>query len=84
MSPSISLRSNHGGHGRDPARRSPSGEFRFRERSTSACEDENALALLSCILTATPGTAWLEFDRQTGILLIHVLDLENGEALVRA
>lgn len=39
--------------------------------------DENALALLSCILTATPGTAWLEFDRQTGVLLIHVLDLEN-------
>lgn len=42
--------------------------------------DENALALLACILTATPGTAWLEFDRQTGVLLIHVLDLENGAA----
>ena len=41
--------------------------------------DENALALLACILTATPGTAWLEFDRQTGVLLIHVLDLENGQ-----
>ncbi|MCV9966591.1 Na+/H+ antiporter subunit E [Pararhizobium sp. BT-229] len=40
--------------------------------------EENALALLACILTATPGTAWLEFDRQTGVLLIHVLDLENG------
>ena len=42
--------------------------------------DENALALLACILTATPGTAWLEFDRQTGVLLLHVLDLENGAA----
>lgn len=42
--------------------------------------DENALALLACILTATPGTAWLEFDRQTGVLMIHVLDLENGAA----
>lgn len=41
--------------------------------------DDNALALLGCILTATPGTAWLEFDRQTGVLMIHVLDLENGE-----
>ncbi|MBP1859216.1 Na+/H+ antiporter subunit E [Rhizobium herbae] len=41
--------------------------------------DENALALLACILTATPGTAWLEFDRQTGVLLIHVLDLQNGQ-----
>lgn len=40
--------------------------------------DDNALALLACILTATPGTAWLEFDRQTGVLTIHVLDLENG------
>lgn len=40
--------------------------------------DDNALALLACILTATPGTAWLEFDRQTGVLMIHVLDLENG------
>ncbi|WP_349435982.1 Na+/H+ antiporter subunit E [Pararhizobium sp. A13] len=41
--------------------------------------DDNALALLACILTATPGTAWLEFDRQAGVLTIHVLDLENGE-----
>lgn len=40
--------------------------------------DENALAFLACILTATPGTAWLEFDRQTGILLLHVLDIDNG------
>lgn len=44
--------------------------------------DENALALLACILTTTPGTAWLEFDRQTGVLLIHVLDLENGQLWV--
>jgi len=47
-----------------------------------ALEDENALALLACILTATPGTAWVEFDRQTKILLVHVLDLENGDAWV--
>lgn len=43
-------------------------------------KDENALALLACILTATPGSAWLEFDRQTGILLIHVLDMENVDS----
>ncbi len=42
--------------------------------------DENALAILSCILTATPGSAWLEFDSQTRILLLHVLDIENGTA----
>ncbi len=42
-------------------------------------KDENALAILACILTATPGTAWVEFDRQTGVLLLHVLDVENGD-----
>jgi len=42
-------------------------------------EDENALAMLACILTATPGTAWLEHDRQTKLLTIHVLDLENEQ-----
>ncbi|HTO33739.1 MAG TPA: Na+/H+ antiporter subunit E [Pararhizobium sp.] len=42
-------------------------------------KDENALALLACILTATPGTAWVEFDRQTGVLLLHILDLENSD-----
>ncbi len=43
-------------------------------------KDENALAILACILTATPGTAWVEFDRQTGVLLLHVLDLENSDS----
>jgi multicomponent K+:H+ antiporter subunit E len=42
-------------------------------------ENENALALLACILTATPGTAWLEYDRRRKSLLIHVLDIDNEE-----
>lgn len=42
-------------------------------------EDENALALLACIVTATPGTACLEFDRRSKALLLHVLDIENEE-----
>ncbi|SES31865.1 Na+/H+ antiporter subunit E [Rhizobium sp. NFR03] len=41
--------------------------------------DDNALALLACILTTTPGTAWLEYDRQTRMLLIHVLDTADGK-----
>ena len=41
--------------------------------------DENGLALLACILTATPGTAWLSFDRRSGTLLVHVLDLDDSE-----
>ncbi|WOS62376.1 Na+/H+ antiporter subunit E [Sinorhizobium fredii] len=42
-------------------------------------ENENALALLACILTATPGTAWLEYDRRQKSLLLHVLDIENED-----
>ena len=42
-------------------------------------KDENGLALLACILTATPGTAWLSFDRRSGTLLLHILDLDDSE-----
>lgn len=38
------------------------------------------LALLSCILTSTPGTAWLEYRSDTGRLLIHILDLFDEAA----
>ncbi|WP_377292166.1 Na+/H+ antiporter subunit E [Rhizobium sp. SG2393] len=41
--------------------------------------DENGLAILACILTATPGTAWLSFDRRSGVLLLHILDLDDAE-----
>lgn len=34
-----------------------------------------ALATLGVIVTATPGTAWIEFDDETGILVLHVFDL---------
>ena len=37
--------------------------------------DQTALALLAMIITATPGTAWLEHDSETGVLLLHVFDL---------
>ncbi|MDS9468302.1 Na+/H+ antiporter subunit E [Paracoccus sp. MBLB3053] len=41
--------------------------------------DQNAIALLAIILTATPGTAWLEYEREDGRLLLHVLDLRSGD-----
>lgn len=41
-----------------------------------------ALALLSCILTSTPGTAWLEYQTANGRLLIHVLDLYDEQAWI--
>ncbi len=38
------------------------------------------LATLACIITATPGTLWVNFDATTAVLTIHVLDLvEEGE-----
>lgn len=33
------------------------------------------LAILACIITATPGSAWLEYDRTRSTVLIHVFDL---------
>ncbi|MCQ4161570.1 Na+/H+ antiporter subunit E [Roseomonas sp. GC11] len=41
--------------------------------------DPQALALLAIILTATPGTAWVDHDAAEGWLLLHVLDLSGGE-----
>ncbi len=41
--------------------------------------DRNALALLSVIITSTPGTAWVEYDPEDGRLLMHILDLREGE-----
>lgn len=48
-----------------------------------ALRDQNGLAALACILTATPGTAWVEYDAETGWLLLHVLDLIDEESWVR-
>lgn len=33
------------------------------------------LAVLACIITATPGTAWARFDSSSNAVTIHVLDL---------
>lgn len=37
------------------------------------------LAMLAVILTATPGTAWLDYDEKAGTLLLHVFDLTDEE-----
>ncbi|MER2537274.1 MAG: Na+/H+ antiporter subunit E [Rhizobiaceae bacterium] len=42
-------------------------------------QDKTGLALLSCIVTSTPGTAWVEYDPTSGVLLLHVLDLVDRE-----
>src|SRR3546814_15622940 len=38
------------------------------------------LTVLACIITATPGTMWVQFDRATNMLLVHVLDpIDEGD-----
>jgi multicomponent K+:H+ antiporter subunit E len=44
--------------------------------------DSTGLAVLACIVTSTPGTAWVEYAHDTGVLLIHVLDLKEEEEWV--
>lgn len=44
--------------------------------------DPTGLAVLSCIVTSTPGTAWVEYYPASGILLIHVLDLIDKDEWV--
>lgn len=46
--------------------------------------DPAALAVLACIITATPGTAWARYDSARGILTMHILDLIDDETWVRA
>ncbi len=41
------------------------------------------LAALACIITATPGTLWVEYDSADNTMLLHVLDLINEEEWVR-
>jgi multicomponent K+:H+ antiporter subunit E len=38
------------------------------------------LAVLALILTATPGTAWLDYNSARGTLLLHVFDLVDENA----
>ena len=37
--------------------------------------DQTGLALLAIVITATPGTAWIQYDATSGRLVIHVFDL---------
>jgi multicomponent K+:H+ antiporter subunit E len=37
--------------------------------------DPTALAILSVIVTATPGTAWMQYDARRDSVLLHIFDL---------
>jgi multicomponent K+:H+ antiporter subunit E len=55
--------------GRSGARRSGFIEIRLTLR------DRTALAVLAVVLTSTPGTAWMDYDVDRGVLVLHVFDL---------
>lgn len=40
------------------------------------------LALLGGIITAAPGTVWVDYDSETGVLVTHVLDLVDEQEWV--
>ena len=44
--------------------------------------DPYGLTALACIITATPGTIWVEYDSADSTVLIHVLDLIDEEQWV--
>ncbi len=37
------------------------------------------LATLACIITATPGTVWVEYDSSKNAILLHILDLVDEQ-----
>ncbi|WP_455480716.1 Na+/H+ antiporter subunit E [Bartonella sp. B12(2025)] len=41
-------------------------------------KSRTALAVLACILSATPGTVWIAYNSKNGELLLHVLNFKNG------
>ena len=46
---------------------------------TLQVRDPNALAVLSIIVTATPGTAWIEYSSVTDQLILHIFDGTEAE-----
>jgi multicomponent K+:H+ antiporter subunit E len=49
-----------------------------------ALEDRTALSLFAIIITATPGSAWLEYDSGDKTVLLHLLDVDDKHAWVAA
>jgi multicomponent K+:H+ antiporter subunit E len=45
--------------------------------------DRRGLAVLACIVTATPGTSWALYDGDANVLTLHVLDLVDEAGWAR-
>jgi len=61
--------------------RRPGHEARFLTMHLEL-RDPTALSVLAVVLTATPGSAWVEYDSREGTLLVHVLDLIDEAAWI--
>jgi multicomponent K+:H+ antiporter subunit E len=48
-----------------------------------ALRSQHGLAVLSIIITSTPGTIWVDYDAAKGVLLLHVLDLVDETAWIK-
>lgn len=59
--------------------REPRGDF---VRVPLELKDPNGLAALCAITTVVPGTVWSEFSLESGILLLHVFDLDGEAAFI--
>lgn len=45
--------------------------------------DPNGLAVLAMIVCITPGTVWAELSRDRSMLMLHVLEVNDREAIVQ-
>ena len=45
--------------------------------------DPNGLAVLAMIVCITPGTVWAELSRDRSMLMLHVLEVHDREAIVQ-
>ncbi len=45
--------------------------------------DPHGLAMLSIIVSSTPGTVWGDYTPEDGVLTLHVLDLQDEETWIR-
>ena len=43
--------------------------------------DPNALAVLATIVCITPGTVWAELSLDRSMLLLHVLEVDDAQAI---
>lgn len=59
-------------------RRHPSGFVQIPLR----LRDPNGLAVLAMIVCITPGTSWAEISLDRSVLMLHVLELDDAQAIV--